>query len=75
MMPNEDIEVDVVFDNRIGKFRIIDPYGEFVPISIPMWQHCIEKPFQIMNAEKGTTIQRVLQIFMSDYSYLYICKN
>lgn len=74
MLFGDNIEIDVHFDKGINKFRIKDTFGEFLPIPIPMWQHCIEKPYEVMK-QNGTTIERVLEIFMSDYSYLYVCKN
>jgi hypothetical protein len=53
-----------------------DTYGYFRPFSIPQWIKYVEKPFAKWKQIKPSiTKEKVIEIVLCEFKYMYICKN
>lgn len=78
-MMNEDwyepgCEIEVVFNPHTRCVQVSDTFGFFRPFSLMMWKRFVEVPYQTMK-KHGYTKERVIEIFLGDFHYMYCCKN
>lgn len=72
---DNQVEFRAWYDSNTHCMRVKDSFGEFIPFPLSMWQHCVDKPYELYFREKGKTIRQVIEIFLGDYQHRYICNN